>query len=152
MHRVAVVIFEDETKAEQARSELLRLDNEGSIGIYGYEVVAKKADGAVVVMQPYSGGTLSPYAKALLGSLGDSTRLTMDVEVSLPGESPVDSKKIESGKDLIREMRDVLLPNRVAIVAEIEEEWTTGLDTHMGSLGGVVFRWTVSEVPHAIEM
>ena len=47
---------------------------------------------------------------------------------------------------------EVLVPHRVAIVAEVEEEWPPLLDRRMESIGGVVFRWTVSEVQRTIEL
>ena len=46
---------------------------------------------------------------------------------------------------------EVLVPHRVAIVAEVEKEWTLVLD-RMEATGGVLFRWMVSEVQRAIEL
>lgn len=130
---------------------MLRLDGDGSISIYRYEVPVKKADGTVVTRQADGHGTLSPFAKSLLGSLSDSTRSTP--EPTPPrAANPLDSNKTETGEEFIRDVTEVLLPNRVAIVAEVEEEWPTLLDRRMESIGGVVFRWTVSEVPDAVEM
>ena len=42
----------------------------------------------------------------------------------------------------------MLLPNRVALVAEIAEEWTTPVDVRMEQIGGIVYRWTLPEVMH----
>ena len=53
-------------------------------------------------------------------------------------------------KSTISDMMEVLLPDRVAIVAEVEEEWAPVLDTRMEAIGGVVFRWTISEAQHAL--
>jgi len=151
MHRVLVIVLDNEAKADEGKNELLRLDGEGSISIYGYEVLVKKADGTVVMRQADGHGTLSPFAKSLFGSLSDSTRSTPE-PAPTTASNPLDSNKTETGQDFIRDVMEVLLPNRVAIVAEIEEEWPTVLDRRMQSIGGVVFRWTVSEVPHAVEI
>ena len=150
MHRVSVIVFEDEAKAEAGKTELLRLDGEGAVGIYGYVVIAKHADGAVVMREADGRGTLSHFTKSLLGRLSDS-------KCSIPGPAATkvgaqDSDKTETGEDFLSDVVEVMLPNRVAIVAETEEEWPTVLDRHMESVGGTVFRWTVSDVPHAIEM
>ena len=151
MHRVLVIVLDNEAKADEGRNELLRLDGEGSISIYKYEVLVKKADGTVVTRQADGHGMLSPFAKSLLGSFSDSTR--SNPEPALPrAANPLDSNKTETGEDFIRDVTEVLLPNRVAIVAEVEEEWPTVLDRRMESIGGVIFRWTVSEVQHAVEM
>ena len=62
MHRVLVIVFDNEAKAEEGKTELLRLDGEGSISIYRYEVVVKKADGTVVIREAEGHGTLTPFA------------------------------------------------------------------------------------------
>ena len=151
MHRVLVIVFDNEAKADEGKNELLRLDGEGSISIYGYEVLVKKADGTVIMRQTDGHGTLSPFAKSLLGNPSDLTRSTPEAAAT-NAPNPRDSNKTETGEEFNRGVMEVLLPNRVAIVAEIEEEWPVVLDTRIGSVGGVVFRWTVSEAPHAVEM
>lgn len=155
MHRVVVIIFDNEAKADEAKSELLRLDSEGSISIYAYKVLAKKADGTVIIRQADGRGTLSPFAKSLLGSLGDSMRSTPEPAATEAGNSR-EPNKAETRKDFVRDvikvlLPEVLLPNRVAIVAEIEEEWPDVLDRRMDAMGGVVFRWGVCEVQHNVE-
>ena len=49
------------------------------------------------------------------------------------------------GDDFIADVSKQLLPNRVAVVAEIEEDWTTPVDTRMEAIGGTVFRRALSE-------
>lgn len=151
MHRVLVIVFDNEAKADEGKNELLRLDSEGSISIYGYEVLAKKADGTVLMRQAEGHGTLSRFAKTLLGNLRDSMRSTPEHGTMIAG-GPRDSSKAETGEDFIYDVMEILLPNRVAIVAEIEEEWPTIVDKRMASIASAVFRWTVSEAQHAVEM
>jgi uncharacterized membrane protein len=152
MHSVVVIVFENETEAEAGRNKLLQLDNEGSLGTYGYAVFAKKADGKVVLEQLDRHGTLSPFANSLFVSLRDSAYQAPESVAPQAGESAANSNRNEREKDFIRDMTQVLLPNRVAIVAEVEEEWPPILDRPMQSIGGVVFRWEVSDVQHAIDM
>ena len=40
-------------------------------------------------------------------------------------------------------------PGRFAVVADIEENWTTPVDVQMQAIGGCVFRHDLSEVRHA---
>jgi len=152
MHRIMVIVFDNEAEAEEGKNKLLQLDSEGSIGTYGYAVVGKKADGTVVLRQVDRHGTLSPFANSLLGSLCDSACPAPEWAATQAGDSPPDSNRANSEKKFIRDMTQVLLPNRVAIVAEVEEEWPPVLDRRMEAIGGVIFRWTESEVQHAIEM
>ena len=41
-----------------------------------------------------------------------------------------------------------LTPGKWAVVSDVSEEWVTPVDTQMGSLGGIVFRTTRSNVEH----
>ena len=150
MRRVVVIVFDSDAKANEGKAELLRLDSEGNISIYGYEVIAKKADGTVVVRQADGQGTLGAFAKSLLGNI-DSTDSAPQAATWRAG-NPADLIKTETGKDFIRDVMEVLLPNRVAIVLDVEEEWPDLLDIRMGSIGGTSFRWTVSEMQNGIEM
>jgi hypothetical protein len=54
------------------------------------------------------------------------------------------------GEDFIDDVSKVLLPNRVAVIAEIDEDWTTPVDTRMEAIGGTVFRRAFSEVQDQI--
>src|SRR5262249_27245131 len=54
------------------------------------------------------------------------------------------------GADFIDDVAKDLLPNRVAVVAEIDEDWTTPVDTRMEAIGGTVFRRALSEVKNTI--
>ena len=40
----------------------------------------------------------------------------------------------------VNEVAAVLKPGKSAIVADLNEEWTTPIDTRMAGLGGIVFR------------
>ena len=58
----------------------------------------------------------------------------------------VDTARV--GWDFVDDVTKSLTPNRVALVAEIDEEWMTPLDTRMEAIGGTVYRralWLVEE-------
>ena len=151
MHRVMVIVFDNETKSEEGKNELLRLDSEGSISIYGFEVLVKKPDGTVLMTQADGHGTLSPFAKTLLGSLRDSNGSIPKQRATIT-HHPQGASKTETGEEFIYDVMEILVPNRVAIVAEIEEEWPAIVDRCMAPIASAIFRWTVSETEHAIEM
>ena len=50
------------------------------------------------------------------------------------------------GVDFLDEVSRQLSPGKAAIVAEIEEEWVTPLDTRMEALGGTIYRRPRAEV------
>src|SRR5215469_15432590 len=58
MDRMLVVVFDNESKAYNGKKALLQLDDEGSIRVYGYAVVAKNADGTTSVKQGDDAGPL----------------------------------------------------------------------------------------------
>src|SRR5271169_5245555 len=69
MDRMLVVAFDNETKAYEGKKALLQLDNEGSISVYAYAVIAKNADGTVTVKQGDDSGPLGGLVGTSLGSL-----------------------------------------------------------------------------------
>jgi phenylalanyl-tRNA synthetase alpha subunit len=63
----------------------------------------------------------------------------------------VDLDNARVGDDFIDDVTKVLLPNKFALVAEIQEDWTTPVDTRMEAIGGRVFRRALSEVKHTVD-
>jgi uncharacterized membrane protein len=153
MDRMLVMVFEDETKALEGKEALLQLDSDGSISIYAYAVIAKHPDGTVTVNQGDDHGRLGTLAGTSLGSLvGRLSRPTgLVLGAAGPTVGATTDRSNAIGEDFIDDVTKVLLPNRVAVVAEIAEEWTTPVDTRIGRIGGIVFRWTLSEGRHAID-
>lgn len=150
MHFMLVVVFENETKAKEGKTVLLQLDSEGSIDVYGYAVIAKNADGTVDTSQTDAYGTFSPFARTFLESLSDHPDAELGAAPQV-SDLTARSSAAKTRKTFIDDVREVLLPHRVAIVAEVEEEWPTVVDSSMEPIGGIVFRWTMPEVQHVAE-
>jgi uncharacterized membrane protein len=152
MDRMLVVVFDNETKAYEGKKALLQLDNENSISVYGYAVVAKNADGKTSVKQGDDSGPLGSLVGTALGSLigllGGPAGVAVGAAAGLGAGSAVDIDNARIGDDFIADVGKQLLPTRVAVVAEIEEDWTTPVDTRMEAIGGTVFRRALSDVQH----
>jgi uncharacterized membrane protein len=146
-----VVVFENEAIADEAKTALLQLDREGTLVIYGYAVMARNVDGAVAVNQADAYGTLSPFARTFLENLNDQTDAALEAG-SQASDGTAHLSVAKTRKSFIDDVREVLLPHRVAIVAEVEEEWPPVVDSRLEPIGGIVFRWTMSEVQHAAEV
>ena len=150
MDRMLVVVFDNESKAYEGREALLQLDGEGSISVYAYAVIAKHADGTATVKQGDDPGPLGTLVGTALGSLigllGGPTGLAIGAAAGLITGTTADLDNARVGEDFIDDVFKVLLPNRVAVVAEIEEGWTTPVDTRMEAIGGTVFRRALSDV------
>jgi uncharacterized membrane protein len=149
-----VVVFDSESKAYEGKKALLQLDAEGSISAYAYAVLAKQADGKSTVKQDDDGGPLGTLTGTALGSLIGILGGPLGVAVGaasgevLGGAFDINNARV--GEDFIEDVSKQLGPNKVALVAEIEEDWTTPVDTRMEALGGRVFRRALSEVKQNI--
>jgi uncharacterized membrane protein len=149
MDRMLVVVFDNETKAYEGKKALLQLDNEGSVSVYGYAVVAKNADGTSSIKQGDDSGPLGSLVGTSLGSLigvlFGPVGLAVGASAGFAAGATADLDNARIGDDFIADVSKQLLPNRVAVVAEIEEDWTTPVDTRMEAIGGTVFRRALSE-------
>ena len=155
MDRMLVVVFDTGTKAYEGKKTLLQLDDEGSIAVYAYAVVAKNADGTVTVKQSDEPGPLGTLLGTSLGSLigllGGPVGLAIGAGVGLVAGAAADLDNARIGGDFVDDVTKVLLPNKFAVVAEIQEDWTTPVDTRMEAIGGTVFRRALSDVKHTVD-
>lgn len=154
MDRMLVVVFDNETKAYEGKKALLQLDGEGSLSVYAYAVLAKHADGTATVKQGDDSGPvgtlLGTSFGSLIGLLGGPVGLAIGAVSGLAVGGAADLNNARIGEDFIDDVTKTLLPNRVAVVAEIDEDWTTPVDTRMEAIGGSVFRRTLSDVKQTI--
>jgi uncharacterized membrane protein len=149
-----VVIFDLESKAFEGKKVLLQLEDEGDIVVYAYAVVARNADGTAVVRQsddPRPVDTLvGTSLGALIGLLGGPMGMALGAAAGLTAGAAVDLNHSRIGEDFVEDMRQKLLPEKFALVAEIQEDLTTPLDMRMEAIGGTVFRRALSEVRHTV--
>ncbi len=154
MDRMLVVVFDTEPKAYEGKKALDQLESEGSIVVYAYAVVGRNADGTTVVRQsddPGPFGTLlGTSVGALLGLLGGPAGVAVGAAVGLVSGGTVDLDNARIGEDFVDDVKQQLQPNKFAVVAEIQEDWTTPVDTRMEAIGGKVFRRALSEAKHAV--
>ena len=154
MDRMLVVVFDNETKAYEGKKALLLLDNEGSIVTYAYAVVGKNPDGTTTVRQSDDSGPLGTLVGTSLGSLigllGGPAGLAIGTAVGLVAGSTADLDNARVGDDFIDDVVKKLTPGRFAVVAEIQEDWTTPVDIRMETIGGTVFRRALSDVQDTV--
>ena len=150
MDRMLVVVFDNEIKAQEGKKALLQLDNEGSISVYGYAVVAKNTDGTASIKEGDDSGPLGTLAGsslgALIGALFGPVGLAVGATAGFASGAATDLTNAGVAEDFIDDVSKDLLPSSVAVVAEIEEDWTTPVDIRMEAIGGIVFRRALSDV------
>ena len=155
MDRMLVVVFGTEGKAYDGRNALLQLDDEGSIALFAYAVVAKNADGTATVKQGDDSGPLGTLVGTSLGSLigllGGPAGLAIGATAGLLAGSTADLNNARIGGDFIDDVTKELLPGKFAVVAEVQEDWTTPVDVRMEAIDGTVFRRALKEVKHTVD-
>jgi uncharacterized membrane protein len=144
MDKMIVVVFDTEPEAYEASRALADLHREGSLAVYSAAVIAKGVDGRVTTRQGADQGpvatALGMATGALIGALGGPAGLAAGATVGAVGGSMVDFANAGVGLDFLDEISRQLGPGKAAIIAEIEEDWVTPLDTRMEALGGTIYR------------
>jgi uncharacterized membrane protein len=146
MDKMIVIVFDGEPAAYAGSRALKELHWEGSITLYSGSVIAKESNGRVqlkqVVNLGLAGSVLGTATCALVGALADNTGTALSGQVPNLSNAGV-------SEDFLRDVARSLRPSKSAVVAEIEEDWITPLDSLMDMLGGVVFRRVRAEVEDA---
>jgi uncharacterized membrane protein len=155
MERMLVVVFDNEKQAFEGRSALRQLEREGSLTIFAGAVVVKQADGSVSVKQLDEDGpvgTLTGTAVgSLIGLLGGPVGVAIGALSGLTFGAFYDIDTARVGEDFVDDVSTSLAPGKVAVITEVDEEWTTPVDARMETIGGVVFRRALWEVREKIE-
>jgi uncharacterized membrane protein len=148
--KMMVVIFDDEKKAYEGIKALKDLHAEGSITLYASAVIAKDGDGNVTVKQAADQGPLGTgvglLTGSLIGLLGGPVGVAIGAGAGTFGGMFYDLAKLGVGEDFLGEVGQQLQAGKVAVVAEVGEEWVTPVDASMEAAGGVVFRRARGEV------
>src|SRR5260370_42491926 len=133
MDRMVVVVFDNETKAYEGKKALLQLDGEGSISVYAYSVLAKHADGTATVKQGDDSGPIGTLFGtsfgSLIGLLGGPVGLAIGATAGLAVGGSADLNNARIGGDFLDYGTQPFLPNRVALVPEIEQDSSSQIAT-----------------------
>jgi uncharacterized membrane protein len=146
-------MFDNESKAYEGSNALQELQNEGSINLYAKAVIARDASGKVEIKQA---GDMGPVGTAvglfigsMIGLIGGPVGVAIGAYAGTVGGMIYDMANLGVGEDFLSDVEKSLLPGKAAVVAEVWEEWTLPVDTHMEALGGVVFRRMRGEIVDA---
>jgi len=141
MNKLLVAVFDDETAADAGLNALRALHAAGDITLCAAGVLARDAKGVVSVeksMEPSPLGAAAGLAiGGVIGLLGGPLGVAAGaVAGSVAGV----------GLDFVEEVTRHLQPGKVALVAEVEEEWVIPVDSALEAAGGQVFRRTRTEL------
>ena len=118
-------------------------------------MIGKNADGSVVVSQVDDPGPLGTLVGASLGSfiglLGGPVGFAVGALTGSAVGGTLDLENSRVGVDFVEDVKQQLQPNKFAVVAEIQEDWTTPVDSRMEAIGGTVSRRALSEVKQMVD-
>ena len=144
MDKMVVIVFNDEAKAYEGTKALKGLHAEGNLTLYQFAVITKDSTGTISVKDSSSQGpvgtALGWATGGLIGLLGGPVGFAVGAVSGTLAGSLFDLSQLGIGSDFLDEVSLYLLPGKSAVVAEIDEEWITPLDTRADALGGTVFR------------
>ena len=153
MNKMLVAIFDNEMAADAGQQALRKLHAEGDITLYATGVMVKDMQGRVSVRksmdQPPIGTATGLAVGSLIGLLGGPVGLAVGAMAGVTVGAVRDFWVAGVGLDFIDEAEQHLQPGKVALVAEIEEEWVIPVDAALEAIGAYVFRRTRSEVEEA---
>ncbi len=153
MNKLLVAVFDNETAADAGLNALRALHAAGDITLYATGVLARDAKGAVSVkksMDTGPAGTVTGLAVgSLIGLLGGPVGVAIGAVTGTVAGAVRDFWVAGVGLDFIEAATQHLQPGKVALVAEIEEEWVIPVDSALEAAAGQVFRRTRTEVAEA---
>src|SRR3974390_1923881 len=125
MHEMVVACFESEKAAARGKRELKVLHDEGAASVFASALVVKDNFGLVSVREESGKGPVATLlgllAGGVLGLLSDGARNSVDLK-------------------FLDDVGKAMKPGSAAVLAEIEESWTTLIEPRFIELGGKVFR------------
>ncbi|MCW5941905.1 MAG: DUF1269 domain-containing protein [Fimbriimonadaceae bacterium] len=150
MNKTLVAIFDNEDAAFGGLTALKELHRNGDITLYDSAVLAKNALGeARLVKAPDDAPTgtfLGMSIGALLGALGGPIGLAVGTATGTLVGATTDVVRDSVDYGFVEQVREMMTPGRVAVVADVEETWVTPVDLAIREKDGIVFRRLRHEV------
>lgn len=150
MNKMLVAVFDREAMAFEGLSALKELHRDGDISLYSSAVIAKDNAGKVEIKQAADPGPVGTAVGLLTGTmigvLGGPAGLALGVSLGSLAGLIYDANKNGIDVTFLDDVSKSLTAGKAAVLADIEESWTTPVDTRMHKLGGMVFRRLRGEV------
>jgi len=145
MHELIVAVFDTEDAALKGMRTLTDHHDEGGISLYASALIVKGKDGNFIVKQQNEraplGSAVGLLVGGIIGILGGAAA-GYAVGTALGGQIGLLVDWVRTGIDLrfLDEVGKTLTAGKAAVLAEIEESWTSVLEDRWREQGGVVFR------------
>jgi uncharacterized membrane protein len=150
MNKMLVAVFGNEPAAYEGLSALKELHKQGDISLYATSVIVKSLSGTVALKQVSDegpvGSALGLVTGSLVGLLGGPLGMVAGASMGGVMGAMLDLNDSDIDSQFVDDVSKALTPGKAAVLADVEETWSTPVDTRIGKLGGLVFRRLRSEV------
>lgn len=143
MSKLVVTTFDSEAKAYEGTRALNELHAQGDLTLYGMAVITKDAGGKLSVKEgpdALAGTAVGSLVGALVGVLGGPAGVIVGMTTGMLLGSISDLLDIGVGADFLDKVSRDLAPGKAAVIAEVDEDWVTPLNTRMEAIGASVER------------
>ncbi len=150
MNKMVVAVFDTESAAFEGLSALRELHRDGDITLYAAAVVVKDGTGKISVKREADNGPVGTavglLTGGLIGILGGPAGMALGASVGGLSGLLFDLDQSGVGATFLDDVSKALTAGKAAVVADVDESWTTPVDTRLHKLSGMVFRRLRSEV------
>lgn len=148
---MVVVMFDDEANAYQGADALQALNDNGIIKVHESWVLTKDRDGSVSVVKTEDTLPEATMGSTVVGSLigllgGGPVGLAIGAASGMAVGATADVARAHLGRDFVAAVSGALVPGKIALVAEVDEESTEFLDEPVKALHGQIFRRDLQDV------
>lgn len=144
MSKFVVIVFPSEEQATKGAQLLDELNEEGTISLYATARLGKDAEGRITHKETSGRGprgfVLGALAGALVGMLGGPPVAAVGAASGALMGGWRDAIDLGLRADFLDEVSRELKPGHWALVAVMDEEWVSPLDSAMEAIGGRVIR------------
>lgn len=150
MNKMLVAVFDGETAAFEGLSALRELHRAGDITLYGTATLVKDGGGNFAVKQldehEPAGTAVGLLTGGMIGLIGGPVGLPIGAALGGLAGLIFDLDRSGINVAFVDDVAKALLPGKAAVVADVDESWTTPVNARLHNLGAVVFRRLRSEV------
>jgi uncharacterized membrane protein len=143
MSKFVVTTFSSEANAYEGTRALKELHAQGDVTLYGLAVITKDSSGKLSVKEgedDLAGTAIGSLVGALVGVLGGPAGVVVGLTTGMLLGSISDILNVGVGTDFLGKVSRELAPGKAALIAEVDEDWVTPLNTRMEAIGGTVVR------------